>query len=106
MSLVNIRILPSTPRHVLTLALGLVLALSGCSAPGQDSQPVLAAYDSGFETETQFRTMFDFIRATDSEEKWRQIGWIPSLWDAVEMANEKRKPIFVWAMNGDPLGCV
>ncbi len=73
---------------------------------GQDPKAVLAAVNSGFEEVQDFQTVFDFIRASDNEGKWREIGWIPSLWSGRQAANEKQKPLFVWAMNGDPLGCV
>ena len=82
------------------------LSLNSQSAVAQDSKDVLDAFESGVTNEQQFQSIFDFVRSSDSEEKWREIGWIPSLWAGVEMAAEKQKPIFVWAMNGDPLGCV
>ncbi len=72
----------------------------------QDAKTVRKAYDAKVESDADFATMFDFVRSSDEEEKWRKIAWIPSLWSGIEFANEKQKPIFVWAMNGDPLGCV
>ena len=40
------------------------------------------------------------------EAKWTQVNWMSDLWEARIEAAKKRKPIFIWAMNGDPLGCV
>jgi hypothetical protein len=39
------------------------------------------------------------------EEKWLQIPWRLDLLKARHEANELGKPIFMWIMNGDPLGC-
>ena len=36
---------------------------------------------------------------------WRTIPWTIELLDAQAVAAEKRKPIFIWAMDGHPLGC-
>lgn len=83
------------------------IAMSSLSC-SQDNPPneILAAVKAGIETEQQFNTVFDFIRSTDEDERWREIPWIPSLWTGLQTADEKQKPLFIWAMNGDPLGCV
>ena len=36
---------------------------------------------------------------------WRKIPWRPSFWEAVVEAQEKEKPVLLWAMNGHPLAC-
>ena len=36
---------------------------------------------------------------------WRTIPWQLSLLDAQRIAAQQRKPIFIWAMDGHPLGC-
>jgi hypothetical protein len=40
-----------------------------------------------------------------SREPWRSIPWKISLVEAQQVAVEERKPIFIWAMDGHPLGC-
>lgn len=67
---------------------------------------VLAAVEAGMHTETQFRTAHTFLTAAGHEEKWRQIPWEPDLWRGRVRAADEGKPLFIWAMNGDPLGCV
>lgn len=67
---------------------------------------VMAAVEAGMGTEKQFRTTHGFITADKREEKWRQIPWEPDLWKGRVKAAEQGKPLFIWAMNGDPLGCV
>jgi hypothetical protein len=37
---------------------------------------------------------------------WTQIPWMSDLWAARKAASEKAKPIFLWEMDGHPLGCV
>jgi hypothetical protein len=72
----------------------------------ETNDKVRAAYDAGIETQQQFEIVSNFISANDEETKWQEIPWLPSLGEGIQLANEKKKPLFVWAMNGDPLGCV
>jgi hypothetical protein len=39
------------------------------------------------------------------DEPWRTIPWKISLLEAQNLAARERKPIFIWAMDGHPLGC-
>ena len=39
------------------------------------------------------------------EEVWRTIPWKLSVLDAQREAAVEDKPIFIWAMDGHPLGC-
>ncbi len=41
----------------------------------------------------------------DPRETWRTIPWRISLLDAQAEAAAEQKPLFVWAMDGHPLGC-
>lgn len=41
----------------------------------------------------------------DPDAKWRTIPWQTDLLKAQNMAVESGKPLFVWAMDGHPLGC-
>ncbi len=38
-------------------------------------------------------------------ETWKSIPWSVSLRDAQNRAIEQGKPLFIWAMDGNPLGC-
>jgi hypothetical protein len=53
-----------------------------------------------------FQQMLAFIRAKPEELQWASIPWQTDLWAARRLALEAGKPIFMWAMNGNPLGCV
>jgi hypothetical protein len=41
----------------------------------------------------------------DETEPWRQIPWQISVLKAQQIAASEGKPIFIWAMDGHPLGC-
>ena len=53
-----------------------------------------------------FKTIFRWLTKTSGKEKWREVRWRHDLWDARIESAKSGKPIFIWAMNGDPLGCV
>jgi len=55
-------------------------------------------------TEQQFQSLHKQLRPGD-DEPWRTIPWRISLLDAQRIAAEEKKPIFIWAMDGHPLGC-
>ncbi len=40
-----------------------------------------------------------------SNEAWMEIPWLASLVPAQRKAAEVGKPMFVWAMDGHPMGC-
>lgn len=40
------------------------------------------------------------------DEPWRSIPWGLRVLEAQRVALESGKPIFIWAMDGHPLGCV
>lgn len=40
------------------------------------------------------------------ESAWQKIAWRTDLWKARREAVEARKPIYLWEMDGHPLGCV
>lgn len=43
--------------------------------------------------------------APDLEAPWRSIPWRVSLLEARSEAARQKKPLFIWAMDGHPLGC-
>lgn len=45
------------------------------------------------------------ILPTAEEERWLQIGWRTNLSEARRDAAKEGKPILLWVMNGNPLGC-
>ncbi len=41
----------------------------------------------------------------DDQAAWRTIDWQTDLIVAQQRAVEQQKPLFIWAMDGHPLGC-
>ena len=41
----------------------------------------------------------------DNSALWRTIPWKTSVLNAQQIADGEKKPIFIWAMDGHPLGC-
>ena len=39
------------------------------------------------------------------QEKWQTVPWKTALLEARDLAVKSGKPIFMWSMNGNPLGC-
>lgn len=45
------------------------------------------------------------IKPQADEDKWAQIPWMADLWKARQKAAAEGKPILLWEMDGNPLGC-
>lgn len=45
------------------------------------------------------------IKPKTEESKWLSIPWETSLWTARQKAAAEGKPILLWEMDGNPLGC-
>lgn len=67
---------------------------------------VLAAVAAaaGEFTQAEFKELHKQLQP-DPSEPWRTIPWKVSLLDAQQAAVKENKPIFIWAMDGHPLGC-
>ncbi len=46
------------------------------------------------------------VLPTEKESEWLKIGWRIDLWEARKESVETGKPIYLWEMDGHPLGCV
>ena len=77
-----------------TLSCG--LAWLACGATAAAAEPVRAE---------QLQKLQALIKPDRGEEKWSQIPWLVSLWQARQKAAELGKPILLWEMDGHPLGC-
>ena len=54
-------------------------------------------------SEAEFRKLHQDLQPPGNE-TWKTIPWKISLLEAGEAAAREKKPIFVWAMHGHPLG--
>ena len=55
-------------------------------------------------SQAKFEELHQSVNQSD-EAPWRTIPWKISLLDAQAIAAREQKPIFIWAMDGHPLGC-
>ncbi|MGD1979405.1 MAG: hypothetical protein PVJ98_08435 [Akkermansiaceae bacterium] len=46
------------------------------------------------------------ILPSPAESAWLEIDWKTDLWEARQEAARMNKPIYLWEMDGHPLGCV
>jgi hypothetical protein len=53
----------------------------------------------------QFAALHALVKPTADEEKWLEVPWMASLWEARQRAAAQGKPILLWEMDGHPLGC-
>jgi hypothetical protein len=65
-------------------------------AAGRASDPIAPA---------QFGKLHALIKPGPGEDKWAEIPWQTSLWEARKRAAAEGKPILLWEMDGHPLGC-
>jgi len=66
----------------------------------QTPQPTLAPINP-----QEFFSLHTFIKPKPEELRWTEIPWEIDLWEARQKAGEQNRPMFIWAMNGNPLGC-
>jgi hypothetical protein len=53
-----------------------------------------------------FERVGTLVKATKEETIWKnKIDWQTDLWKARQMAAKQGKPIFIWEMDGHPMGC-
>ena len=55
-------------------------------------------------TEAEFQKLHRELQP-NPKATWRTIPWKTSVLDAQAAAAREGKPIFIWAMDGHPLGC-
>jgi hypothetical protein len=54
--------------------------------------------------ESDFKELHEKLKPPTGE-AWRSIPWTISLVEAQNTAAREKKPIFIWSMDGNPLGC-
>ena len=67
---------------------------------------VVVRFASAIEpiSDQQFAKLHALIKPAAGEEKWNDIPWMSSLWEARRRAAAEGKPILLWEMDGNPLG--
>lgn len=67
--------------------------------------PMVAAVALSYQTGATLTQKMQTVLPTEAEERWLQIPWRTNLMRARQEAQQQRKPLFLWIMNGHPLGC-
>ena len=83
------------PRSFGNWLLACGLAAAACLA-GRAAEPLTAR---------QCTRLHALIKPARGEDRWAQIPWLTSLWEARWRAAAEGKPILLWEMDGHPLGC-
>ena len=52
----------------------------------------------------EFRALHEKLKPPAGE-AWRSVPWKVSLLEAQNQAAREKKPVFIWSMDGNPLGC-
>jgi hypothetical protein len=81
--------------RVSCLCAALLIAALHFSYPG--------AADSAELSDAEFKRLHAELQPGDSP--WLTIPWKISVLNAQRTASKEDKPIFIWAMDGHPLGC-
>ena len=84
--------MPRSPGHWF-LACGMAVA---AVAAARASDPIAPQ---------QFGKLHALIKPGAGEDRWAEIPWLTSLWEARRRAAAEGKPILLWEMDGHPLGC-
>jgi hypothetical protein len=65
---------------------------------------LLAVLAAGGLTPEEFDKLHKELQPR-KDEVWRSIPWKVSIAEARELAAKEKKPLFMWSMDGHPLGC-
>ena len=66
--------------------------------------PILLVQSALALTDAEFQKLHKALQP-NPKATWRTIPWKTSVLDAQATAAREGKPIFIWAMDGHPLGC-
>jgi hypothetical protein len=56
-------------------------------------------------SDAEFDHLFTLCQPSPEGTEWLELGWETDLWKARQRAAQEGKPIFLWEMDGHPLGC-
>ena len=56
-------------------------------------------------SDAEYASVLKTVRPAAGEDKFDQVPWLTSLWQARQQAAKEGKPILLWEMDGHPLGC-
>ena len=53
----------------------------------------------------EFARLHALVKPAPGEDRWAEVPWQTSLWEARRKAAKLARPILLWEMDGHPLGC-
>jgi hypothetical protein len=65
----------------------------------------LSAHAAPTLSDAEYASVLKTVRPATGEDKFDQVPWLISLWEARKVAAKEGKPILLWEMDGHPLGC-
>jgi hypothetical protein len=89
--------------RVLVIILWLVSAGANCMENPSQSSLLKLMERPDFEKTLAANTQS--VLPTAAESKWQEIPWQNNLMSARQKAQAQNKPLFMWIMNGNPMGC-
>ena len=72
------------------------LLLGAAAAHAEPAKPL---------SDAEYASALTAIRPAAGEDRFAQVPWLTSLWEARHKAAREGKPILLWEMDGHPLGC-
>ncbi len=66
---------------------------------------IAASNSAGDISSSHFKEITSLCTPGKSSSGWLELGWEIDLWEARRRAATAGKPIFLWEMDGHPLGC-
>ena len=65
----------------------------------------LSAHGGPTLSDSEYASVLKTVRPAPGDDKFDQVPWLISLWEARKQAAKEGKPILLWEMDGHPLGC-
>ncbi len=73
--------------------------------PRKSASPVAPGSSSGNATNRSLEERIASVLPTQEEDRWLEIKWRTNIAAARAEAARENKPVFLWVMNGNPIGC-
>jgi hypothetical protein len=67
--------------------------------------PLLSSLLAGAAEAGELEKLHALILPAPAEERWLEVPWLTDVEEARRLALERDKPLFLWEMDGHPLGC-
>lgn len=96
---------PAPPPSFLPLVL-LLGSIAACRATSDPALSVPGGAKGDVHLDPgQLEAWRAYLAPQGSELAWESLPWLSSYADGVLAAQEQRRPLLLWVMNGHPLGC-